>query len=273
MIQRTITVEKEKCIHCGLCIRDCVAACLEFDEEKIPRYLPEGEQRCLACQHCMLVCPKGALSFGGLKPEKCGAVSYGNSEELLKLIKSRRSIRDYKEADLSQEQLDKLTEMLAYAPTGVNAPSVHLSLVATRRKMDEIRQITYDCLKTVRADSPLFIIKEMAEASSKAGKDLVYRGAPALVAASVDTKTAASVCQTVDPVIALSYLELYAASLGLGTVWDGIAVALAREFPEIEAQFQIPQGCKLSFLMVLGIPDISYQRTPQRTTDRITIIR
>ena len=139
--------------------------------------------------------------------------------------------------------------------------------------MDEIRQITYDCLKTVRADSPLFIIKEMAEASSKVGKDLVYRGAPALVAASVDTKTAASVCQTVDPVIALSYLELYAASLGLGTVWDGIAVALAREFPEIEAQFQIPQGCKLSFLMVLGIPDISYQRTPQRTTDRITFIR
>ena len=163
--------------------------------------------------------------------------------------------------------------MLAYAPTGVNAPSVRLSLVATRRKMDEIRQITYDCLKTIRADSPLFIIKEMAEASSKVGKDLVYRGAPALVAASVDTKTAASVCQTVDPVIALSYLELYAASLGLGTVWDGIAVALAREFPEIEAQFQIPQGCKLSFLMVLGIPDISYQRTPQRTTDRITIIR
>ncbi len=43
MIQRTITVEKEKCIHCGLCIRDCVAACLEFDEEKIPRYLPGGE--------------------------------------------------------------------------------------------------------------------------------------------------------------------------------------------------------------------------------------
>ena len=96
MIQRTITVEKEKCIHCGLCIRDCVAACLDFDEEKIPRYLPEGEQRCLACQHCMLVCPKGALSFGGLQPEQCGTVSYGNHEELLKLIKSRRSTRAYK---------------------------------------------------------------------------------------------------------------------------------------------------------------------------------
>lgn len=273
MIQRTITVEKEACIHCGLCIRDCVAACLEFDEEKIPRYLPEGEQRCLACQHCMLVCPKGALSFGGLQPEQCGTVSYGTHEELLKLIKSRRSTRAYKKEDLSQEQLDKLTEMLAYAPTGVNAPSVRFSLVATRKKMDKIRKITYDCLNTVRADSPLFIIKEMAEASKRAGKDLVYRGAPALVVASVDTKTAASVCQTVDPVIALSYLELYAASLGLGTVWDGIAVALARTFPEIEAQFQIPQGCKLSFLMALGIPDISYQRTPQRTTDRITIIR
>lgn len=272
-IQHTVTVKKEKCIHCGLCIQDCVAACLEFDEEKIPRYKAGGGQRCLACQHCMLVCPEGALSFGGLDPEACGTVSYGDSGQLLGLIKSRRSIRAYKQQNLSQEQLDSIKDMLAYAPTGVNAPSVHFSLVATREKMDEIRKVTYDCLKTVREDSPLFVIKEMAEAFKKEGKDLVYRGAPALIITSVDTKAAASVCQTTDPVIALSYLDLYAASMGLGTVWDGFAVALARAFPEIEAQFQIPRGCSLGFVMAIGIPAISYQRTPQRTTDRITIIR
>ena len=65
MLQRTITVEKEKCIHCGLCIWDCVAACLEFDEEKDSRYLPEGEQRCWPVSIVCSSVQKVPCLFGG----------------------------------------------------------------------------------------------------------------------------------------------------------------------------------------------------------------
>ena len=30
-------VDEEKCIHCGLCVKDCSAKALEFDENKIPK--------------------------------------------------------------------------------------------------------------------------------------------------------------------------------------------------------------------------------------------
>lgn len=31
---KSVTVDAGKCIHCGMCIRDCVVGCIEFDEEK-----------------------------------------------------------------------------------------------------------------------------------------------------------------------------------------------------------------------------------------------
>ena len=61
MMKRMIAVDEEKCIHCGMCLRDCVASCLEFDDQKIPRYIKDGEKMCLACQHCLAVCPTGAF--------------------------------------------------------------------------------------------------------------------------------------------------------------------------------------------------------------------
>lgn len=180
MMKRMIAVDEEKCIHCGMCLRDCVASCLEFDDQKIPRYIKDGEKMCLACQHCLAVCPTGAFSFGGLDPAASDPVTTVDSAAMLGLIKSRRSIRQYKEDDVPAEKIEKLKDMLAYPPTGVNAPSLRFSIIATRQKMDELRKITYDCLESIPADSPLAFLKDMADKSLQAGRDLVYRGAPAL---------------------------------------------------------------------------------------------
>lgn len=154
MMKRMIAVDEEKCIHCGMCLRDCVASCLEFDDQKIPRYIKDGEKMCLACQHCLAVCPTGAFSFGGLDPAASDPVTTVDSAAMLGLIKSRRSIRQYKEDDVPAEKIEKLKDMLAYPPTGVNAPSLRFSIIATRQKMDELRKITYDCLESISADSP-----------------------------------------------------------------------------------------------------------------------
>lgn len=43
----TINIDKEKCIHCGLCISDCVSKCISFDDEKFPKM--DDESRCLQC--------------------------------------------------------------------------------------------------------------------------------------------------------------------------------------------------------------------------------
>lgn len=271
-MERTITVDKDKCIHCGMCIKDCFVSALAFDEEKIPRYGEGGAERCLACQHCMMVCPKGALSFGGLDPENSSEVVHGNADDMLGVIKSRRSVRSYKKEAIPGEKMEKIKEMLAYPPTGGNMPNLHFSIVGSPEKMDEIRKATYDAVSKLTEDSPMFQMKAFIESALAMGNDMVYRGAPSMVVAALNPSIVAQGCEMVDPTIALSYLDLYAWTIGLGTMWDDLAVTMMNAFPEVKEMLEIPEGYQLSFILLLGTPAIKYKRTPQKTAPSIKVL-
>ena len=121
---KNIVVDKSKCTHCGLCISDCVSGCISFDGENFPK--TDDEKRCISCQHCLAICPTGALSFGDKHPNDSQNVEYS---DILGLIKSRKSVRQYKDEEIPQELLDKLKQMLPYVPTGCNNHSLHFSIV------------------------------------------------------------------------------------------------------------------------------------------------
>ena len=85
-------VDKNKCIGCGRCIADCSCDVLERGEDSLPKVVEGGEERCMKCQHCFAICPTGALSIHERKAENSELVNEDyNSDEILRLIKSRRS--------------------------------------------------------------------------------------------------------------------------------------------------------------------------------------
>ena len=50
------------CVKCGACVRDCAFRALKM-EGGVPRMaFPD---RCMKCQHCLAVCPTGAVTFDG----------------------------------------------------------------------------------------------------------------------------------------------------------------------------------------------------------------
>ena len=266
-MERTITIDQSKCIHCGLCIKDCLMSCLEFGENDLPRYKQGMDAQCVGCQHCMAICPRGALSFDGLDPAASEAVGYGDSDGLLRLIKSRRSVRFFRDEDVPPEKIAKLREMLAYTPKGGNVDCLHFTIVVTRSKMEEISKIAYEAAE--KSASPM--MKFCTEYKTR-GIDIIYRGAPSMLIASIDLNKAVAGCETVDPVIALSYADLYAQSLGLGTLWDDCAVFAAKELPQVLEAYQIPKGYTLNFVLLLGVPAVRYRRTVQKTLENITVL-
>ena len=267
---KKITVDKDKCIHCGMCIKDCIVSALEFDDNKIPQYAVNGQGRCFACQHCMAICPAGALSFGDKNPADSMEVGYGNSEELLQLIKSRRSYRKYKNEDIPKEKLDKIIEMLAFPPTGGNKDNLHFSIIETKEKMEEIRRVSYDKISSTQNPSSMF---KMADEAYKNGNDVIYRGASSMVAVSIDKNNTIAGCETADPIIALSYLDLYAQSLGLGTLWCDYALIVAKSISEVYSLLEIPDNYTLDYILLLGIPAIKYKRTVQSEKSHIKLLK
>ena len=111
----------------------------------------------------MSVCPTGALSYGGIDPETLPKTSFVNSDEMLGMIKSRRSVRKYKQESVPAEKLAKIQEMLSYPPTGGNLDNLHFSLVGTKEKMDVIRKVTYQCIEQMDSNCPLYSMKDFIE--------------------------------------------------------------------------------------------------------------
>ena len=118
----------------------------------------------------------------------------------------------------------------------------------------------------------MFQMKAFLEGSLAMGNDMVYRGAPSMVVAALNPKMVAPGCEMVDPTIALSYLDLYAWSLCLGTMWNDLAVTMMNTFPELKKMLEIPEGYQLSFILLLGEPAVKYQRNPQKTAPSIKVI-
>ncbi len=244
-----ILVDKDKCTHCGLCIKDCLRDCIQFNNEKIPEFKDNG---CISCQHCLAICPVGALSFDNKNPNNSDKINYGKSEDIEGLIKSRRSIRHFSNENIDSERLNKIKEILAYTPTGVNKNDLHFAFVETKEKMDEIRAIT----------------------DKKIGKgNIIYRSATAMLVVSVNKEIAANTCYFVDPIIALSYIDLYAQSLGLGTLWCGLAYDALQKVPKAYSMLKIPNEYTLGYVMLLGIPAVKYSRTIQPEPFEISVIR
>ena len=265
-----IEISKEKCIRCGNCVRDCIIKILKTGEDGLP-VLPENLERCcLNCQHCLAVCPTGALSCNGVSAERCAPINpLPRPEDMLSLLRQRRSVRRYKEESLPEEILEKLKDSLAWSPTGCNAHNLMFRFVETKEGMDFYRTETNRMImKLVKSGIIRWIypsINRFLE-SIQNGEDVIYRGAPHMVVAAVPKNAP---CAEADPWIALSYLDLLIQSYGLGSCWCGFAVHAFKWNRTLKKQLGFPKGYKIAAVLLFGKPDVTYYRATAPENFRI----
>lgn len=260
VVEIMFEVDKEKCIHCGLCVKDCSANALNLNGDKFPEI---DEKKCFKCQHCLAVCPVGAISVCGKNPENSDKIYFQNPEMILNLIKSRRSYRHYKQENLAQAKMQKLKDMLKYVPTGCNFHKLHFAFIDDIEVMNEFRSYVNQKILDALTKKSVKAIANKLSRYTKAflnGQDIIFRGAPHMVVVSTPVDAP---CYNVDPMIALSYFELYAQSMNVGTCWCGLAEFCLLVMPELSDYLKIPTGYKASYVMLFGEPDIKFARTVQ----------
>lgn len=267
MTAHHFTIDSSRCVHCGRCASDCVASAIDM-RDGVP--LLARPDDCVGCQHCLAVCPAAALSIFGKKPEdSLPNTGLPDPESLRRLFQLRRSHRHFKQEDIPPALFRDLLETAWYAPTGVNRQGVHLAVMATRKAMDGLRAKVYAALERQlnrpgRQESEYDpVLRDQLGKWNKDGIDNIFRSAPHMVIASVSPET---VCAEADPMIVLSYLDIYAQAKGVGTVWCGFAMH-AFGFCADESLWReagVPEGYRPAYAMMLGMPALSYPRSVQR---------
>src|SRR4030042_2681718 len=96
-----LTIDQDLCKRDGICAETCPMCLIEIRKEGgFPSEIAGAEELCLDCGHCVAVCPHGALTLKSMKPKEGIPVQteiLPGFRTLEHLLKSRRSIRTYKE--------------------------------------------------------------------------------------------------------------------------------------------------------------------------------
>ncbi|MEW6186254.1 MAG: nitroreductase family protein [Thermodesulfobacteriota bacterium] len=268
------TVDTKKCKRDGLCLAVCPGRLIEIvEKEGYPQPIAGAEEFCINCGHCLTVCPRGALSLKNMALKDCIPIRKDlsiSSDQGEQFLKSRRSIRTFKEKSVSRKLLAKVIEVARYGPTGSNTQPVHWLVIEDTREVKRLTGLVVDWQRTLLhegTDQWLRIRMERLVKAWDQGIDRICRDAPHLIVAHGSTAIPASESSCT---IALTYLELAANAFGLGTCWAGYFKTAANSHPPLFKALGLPEGHLPYGAMMIGYPKYKYQRIPLRREADIT---
>lgn len=269
-------VDKTLCTKCGICASDCPSLIITL-ASGVPEIKAGGEDKCIRCQHCLAVCPTGAVSILGLKPADSMPIRgrFPEPDKLEALIKGRRSVRRYADENLAPELIQRLLDVAWHAPSGCNSRQVLFSVVDDKTVMARIRAELIESIAILsqagKLPRDLEFFASFVPLWKEKKVDAIFRGAPHMLIASApaDAPTPQEDC-----IIALSGFDLFAQSLGIGTLWCGLAKwAFTELSPEFKSKLGIPENHKIGYVMPFGRPAVQYHRSVQHSPANIHRVR
>lgn len=161
-------------------------------------------------------------------------------QDILDIIKTRRSVRKYKDQAVTKEFIDKILEAARWAPSAINVQPVRFVVVQDseiKKKVGDAARF-YFLINNHVADAALII--------AVCAKDKNYKWAP------------------LDCAMASQNIMLEAHSLGLGSCFVG-------EFNEDKAKeaLGLPDKMKIFALITIGFPDGEVETPPRLDINEI----
>ena len=269
-------VDKAKCIKCGKCINTCSGMVIEFGEDGYP-YMKEferfGWRGCWRCQHCLAVCPQGAISIFGKKPEDSLPMPPEEMGKYMeRLVTGRRSCRRFLDKNVDPDIVTRILSAMAAAPTGGNAQGVEYTVIDDKNRVHEIWQEAYSVMdaKAKRHEythsfSDFYYSKMKQSEKTLRKDDLLFCGAPHLFIAHEKCVGKWAEDSKVNCNIATAYFELLSNAHGLGTTIMSYSAEVLNELaPKAREMLNIPKEHYTGLLVGFGYPEIEYARGVQK---------
>ena len=100
---------------------------------------------------------------------------------ILKIIKTRRSTRSFKEIEVEKEKLDQIIEAARYAPSGGNNQSSHFIVIQNKQFLDELANIAQVEFSNMEVTEDMYKSLKSSILQSKKGNYVFHYLAPVLV--------------------------------------------------------------------------------------------
>ena len=252
-----VSIDQNKCIGCGMCVKDCFYGVISLQDGKA-----QISDSCFECGHCVAVCPAKAVSIPNLPMEE--VLEYDescnmNPENLLHFMQFRRSVRQFKVDPIPKDTLATILEAGRYTPTAGNRQDV--SFVVVQDTMDEIKPILWDTLGKM-VDSGLMgpytpLLRIVCDKyAADPNEDRLFCHANAMVLVLTENPMNGG--------LAATSIELMAQSMGIGVLYSGFLMGAINRTPELKERLKIKENQHLAAVMLMGVPDVKYQRTAPR---------
>lgn len=286
-IDRNVTtvIDESKCIGCGSCIDVCPKDTISMVDGKA---VVTGDES-LVCDHCRAACENDAISVGGID-HSLGEFSHFsvsrewlphgeyNTAELVNLMLSRRSCRNYLESPVPRSLLEDLVKIGVTAPSGSNCQQWSFTILPDRQsvlsfgdsikeffhKINQLSQKTWirKGLKLIgKPDLDWYYInyyeqiKDAIKRWDEDGEDVLFHGATAAIV--VGSKNSAS-CPSEDALLATQNILLGAHALGLGTCLIGYAIKAMNRDDSIRRKIGLPEDEDPYAVIALGFPNETF---------------
>lgn len=254
-----VEINKTRCIGCGRCVDDCVGSNLVV-EDRCARL----KSRCILCGHCVAICPTEAVcipdyDMAEVEPSVSGEEAL-DAEVLLRVIKSRRSVRNYRSCAVEDGKINAILQAGRYTATAKNTQGCRF--VVVQSQLDQLKAMVWDGLDGLLSLPPVEkprwvkLYKPFSKGrTTQPPVDFLFRNAPVVVFVAAERAD--------DAGLAAQNMELMALSLGLGVLYNGYLCRAADELPEVRTWMGVEEK-PLQVCMLLGYPSVSYPRTAPR---------
>jgi nitroreductase len=185
------------------------------------------------------------------------------TNETLQTIKQRRSVRQYADKQISDEELAAVIEAGLYAPHGgSHEDDLFFTVIQNKELMGEINRLA----KAVARQR-----EGLKELGGNESFDCLYR-APTFIIVSYNEST---VCPETDSAAVLQNMLLATESIGLGGCWLYFPLQAfeSDERVVLRKRCGIPQGCRPYASMVLGHKLKPAPTVAPRTTNKVFYLR
>jgi nitroreductase len=194
--------------------------------------------------------------------------------EIISNILTRRSIRVFKEEQITESDLNVILEAATFAPTGMNAQSWHFTAIHSKEKLAQLNSLVQEVLLKHPSEDPsmpyINFLKKVAEAPNFN----FFYNAPTLIIASNSIDSASAAPQS-DCAAALQNIFLAAHSLNIGSCWIHLLV-LVSNLPEIRNHLTllgVPPEHTIYGSAALGFHGRSTPKPSSRKAGTITIVK